>query len=156
MQAGGDSQFIRVIARPPAPGATATEIVLRAGDIQAAFEILAPVLGQIRANTLRAVAVTSLARSPMLPNVPTIAQTLPGFSVVNWFGVVGPKGLAAGLVTTWNGALRAAVAKPDVQKRFVDNGMDTITGSAEELKSTIAADRKKWSDVIQSAGIRAD
>jgi tripartite-type tricarboxylate transporter receptor subunit TctC len=57
---------------------------------------------------------------------------------------------------TWNKALRAAVAKPDVQKRFLDNGMDTVIGSSAELKATIAADRKKWAEVIKDAGMRAD
>ena len=94
--------------------------------------------------------------SPLFEKLPLISQTLPGFEVVNWFAVFGSKGLSPDLTATWNKALRAAVAKPDVQKRFVDNGMDIVTGSPEELKSTIVADRKKWADVIQSAGIRAD
>jgi tripartite-type tricarboxylate transporter receptor subunit TctC len=70
--------------------------------------------------------------------------------------VFGSKGLPADLVGAWNKALRAAVAKPDVQKRFVENGMDTVIGAPEELKATIVADRKKWAAVIQEAGIRAD
>ena len=85
-----------------------------------------------------------------------ISQTLPGFEFVNWFAIFGSRGLPPELTALWNKALRAAVAKPDVQKRFADNGMDTIIGSPEQLKATIVADRKKWSDVIQSAGIRAD
>jgi tripartite-type tricarboxylate transporter receptor subunit TctC len=56
----------------------------------------------------------------------------------------------------WNKALRAAVAKADVQKRFFDNGMDTIIGSPADLKATIVADRKKWAEVILEAGMRAD
>ncbi len=76
--------------------------------------------------------------------------------MVNWFAVFGSKGMPADIVDTWNKALRAAVAKPDMQKRFLDNGMDDIIGSPAELKATIAADRKKWADVIQAAGIRAD
>jgi tripartite-type tricarboxylate transporter receptor subunit TctC len=70
--------------------------------------------------------------------------------------VFGSRGLPADLTETWNKALRAAVAKPDVQKRFLDNGMDTVIGSPAELKATIAADRKKWAEVIQAAGMRAD
>ncbi len=64
--------------------------------------------------------------------------------------------LPTDLVDLWNKALRAAVAKPDVQKRFLENGMDTVIGSPAELKATIVADRKKWSEVIQAAGMRAD
>ncbi len=76
--------------------------------------------------------------------------------MVNWFAVFGPKGLPAGLAGIWNKALGAVVIKPDVQKRFADNAMDGLTGSPADLKAMIAADRKKWSEVIRSAGIRAD
>jgi tripartite-type tricarboxylate transporter receptor subunit TctC len=113
-------------------------------------------LGQIAGGGLVPIAFGSPRPSPLLPNVPTIAQTLPGFSVVNWFGVSGPKGLPDGLVGTWNKALRAAVATPDVQKRFADNAMDTMIGSPQDMKATIAADRAKWAGVIRDAGIRAD
>ena len=127
-----------------------------AGTCDMMFGNMPEFLGQIAGGGLIPVAFGSSRGSPLLPNVPTIAQTLPGFAVVNWFGLVGPKGLPAGLVTTWNGALRAAVAKPDVQKRFVDNAMDSLVGSPEDMKKAIAADRAKWAEVIQGAGIRAD
>jgi tripartite-type tricarboxylate transporter receptor subunit TctC len=127
-----------------------------AGTCDMMFGNMPEFLGQIAGGGLVPVAFGSSRASPLLPNVPTIAQTLPGFSVVNWFGVIGPKGLPGGLVATWNGALRAAVAKPDVQKRFVDNAMDSLIGSPEDMKKTIAADRAKWAEVIQGAGIRAD
>jgi len=64
------------------------------------------------------------------------------------------EGLPADLMTLWNKALRVAVAKPDMQKRFLDNGMDTIISSPDELKATIVEDRKKWAAVIQEAGMR--
>ena len=76
--------------------------------------------------------------------------------MVNWFAVFGPKGLSPDLVSTWNKALRTAVMKPDVQKRFSDNAMDGLTGSPADLRAMIVADRKKWSEVIQKAGMRAD
>ena len=71
-------------------------------------------------------------------------------------GYLGPKALPANLVDYWNKALRAAVAKPEVQKRFTESGMATIIGSPAEFKATIRADRKKWQEVIQAAGMRAD
>jgi tripartite-type tricarboxylate transporter receptor subunit TctC len=113
-------------------------------------------LGQIGGGGLIPIAFGSPHVSPLFPNLPLISQYLPGFEVVNWFAVFGSKGLPADLIGVWNKALRAAVAKPDVQKRFVENGMDTVIGSPEELKATIFGDRKKWADVIQAAGIRAD
>ena len=113
-------------------------------------------LGQISGGGLVPIAFGSPRPSPLFPNVPLISQTVPGYTVVNWFGVSGPKGLPADLVDLWNKALRAAVAKPESQKRFVDNGMDPIIGSPDEFKATIVADRKKWAAVIQEAGLRAD
>ena len=76
--------------------------------------------------------------------------------MVNWFAVFGPRALPADITDLWNKALRAAVVKPEVQKRFLESGMDTIIGSPEQLKATIVADRKKWAEVIQIAGMRAD
>ena len=99
---------------------------------------------------------TAITGSPLFPGLPVIARYLEGYEVVNWFAVFGPKGLSTDLTELWTKALRAAVAKPDVQKRFADNAMDALPGSPADLKAMIVADRKKWSGVIQSAGMRAD
>lgn len=127
-----------------------------AGNCDMMFGNMPEFLGQIGGGGLIPIAFGSPRVSPLFPDLPLISKTLPGFEVVNWFAVFGSKGMPADIVNTWNKALRAAVAKPDMQKRFLDNGMDNIIGSPAELKATIAADRKKWADVIQAAGIRAD
>src|SRR5882672_5844674 len=138
---------VNLLHVPYRGGAPAIQDMI-AGNCDMMFGNMSEFLGQI--------AFGSPHVSPLFPNLPLISQYLPGFVVVNWFAVFGSKGLSADLIGVWNKALRAAVAKPDVQKRFVENGMDTVIGSPEELKATIFADRKKWSDVIQAAGIRAD
>ncbi len=127
-----------------------------AGNCDIMFGNMPEFLGQIGGGNLIPIAFGSPRQSPLFPNLPLISQFVPGYSVVNWFGVFGSRGLPADLVGVWNKALRAAVAKPEVQKRFLDSGMDTIIGSPEELKATIVADRKKWAEVIQEAGMRAD
>ncbi len=127
-----------------------------AGNCDVMFGNMPEFLGQIGGGGLIPIAFGSPRQSPMFANLPLISQFVPGYSVVNWFGVFGSRGLPADLTDVWNKALRAAVAKPDVQKRFLDNGMDTIIGSPADLKATIAADRKKWAEVIQEAGMRAD
>ena len=127
-----------------------------AGNCDMMFGNMPEFLGQIGGGGLIPIAFGSPRVSPLFPNLPLISQYLPGFEVVNWFAVFGSKGLPANLVELWNTALRAAVAKPDMQKRFLDNGMDTVIGSPAELKATIVADRKKWAEVIKEAGIRAD
>jgi tripartite-type tricarboxylate transporter receptor subunit TctC len=127
-----------------------------AGNCDMMFGNMPEFLGQIGGGGLIPIAFGSPRVSPLFPNLPLISQTLPGFEVVNWFAVFGSKGMPVDIVETWNKALRAAVAKPDMQKRFLENGMDNVISSPAELRATIVADRKKWADVIQAAGIRAD
>lgn len=127
-----------------------------AGNCDVMFGNMPEFLGQIGGKNLIPIAFGSPRQSPMFPDLPLISQFVPGYSVVNWFAVFGSRGLPADLTDAWNKALRAAVAKADVQKRFVENGMDTIIGSPADLKAMIAADRKKWSEVIQETGMRAD
>jgi tripartite-type tricarboxylate transporter receptor subunit TctC len=146
---------VKLLHVPYRGGAPAIQDMV-AGTCDMMFGNMPEFLGQIGGGGLVPIAFGSPRPSPLFPNVPLISQTVPGYTVVNWFGVSGPKGLPADLVDLWNKALRAAVAKPDSQKRFVDNGMDPIIGSPDEFKATIVADRKKWAAVIQEAGLRAD
>ena len=129
---------------------------LVSGNCDVMFGNMPEFLGQIGGGGLIPIAFGSPHVSPLFAKLPLISQTLPGFEVVNWFAVFGPRGLPSDLVALWNKALRVAVLKPDVQKRYLENGMETVLGSPEELKVTIAADRRKWSEVIQAAGIRVD
>jgi len=146
---------VNLLQVPYRGGAPAIQDMV-AGNCDMMFGNMPEILGQIGGGGLIPIAFGSPHPSPLFANLPLISQVLPGFEVVNWFAVFGSKGLPADLVGVWNKALRAAIAKPDLQKRFVENGMDTVIGSPEELKATIFADRKKWADVIQAAGIRAD
>ena len=146
---------VKLLHVPCRGGAPAIQDMV-AGNCDMMFGNMPEFLGQIGGGGLIPIAFGSPHPSPLFANLPVISQYLPGFEVVNWFAVFGSKGLPADLVGAWNKALRAAVAKPDLQKRFVENGMDTVIGSPEELKATIVADRKKWAAVIQEAGIRAD
>lgn len=127
-----------------------------AGNVNMMFGNMPEFLGQIAGGNLIPVAFGAPRASPLFPGLPLIARWLPDFKVVNWFAVFGPAGLPAELVQFWNKALRTAVAKDDFQKRMVENGMENLIGSPDELKATIAADRAKWADVIKSAGMRAD
>ncbi len=146
---------VNILHVPYRGGAPAIQDIV-AGNCDIMFGNMPEFLGQIGGGGLIPIAFGSPRPSPLFPNLPLISQFLPGYEVVNWFGVFGSKGLPTDIVMQWNKALRVAVAKPDMQKRFLDNGMDTIIGSPEELKATIMADRKKWAAVIQEAGMRAD
>ena len=146
---------VNLLHVPYRGGAPAIQDIV-AGNCDVMFGNMPEFLGQIGGKNLIPIAFGSPRQSPMFPDLPLISQFVPGYSVVNWFAVFGSRGLPADLTDVWNKALRAAVAKADVQKRFLDNGMDTIIGSPADLKATIAADRKKWAEVIQEAGMRAD
>ena len=146
---------VNLLHVPYRGGAPAIQDIV-AGNCDVMFGNLPEFLGQIGGGGLIPIAFGSPKGSPLFPGLPTIAQYLPGYEVVNWFAVFGPKGLPPDMVGTWNKALRTAVMKPDVQKRFSDNAMDGLTGSPADLRAMIVADRKKWSEVIQKAGMRAD
>ncbi len=146
---------VNLLHVPYRGGAPAIQDIV-AGNCDIMFGNMPEFLGQIGGKNLIPIAFGSPRQSPMFPDLPLISQFVPGYSVVNWFGVFGSRGLPADLTDLWNKALRAAVAKADVQKRFLDNGMDTTIGSPADLEATIVADRKKWAEVIQEAGMRAD
>ena len=146
---------INILHVPYRGGAPAIQDMV-AGNCDIMFGNMPEFLGQIGGGGLIPIAFGSPKASPLFPNLPLISQYLPGFVVVNWFAIFGSKGMPTDIVMLWNKALRAAVAKPDMQKRFLDNGMDSVIGSPEELRATIVEDRKKWAAVIQEAGIRAD
>ncbi len=127
-----------------------------AGNCDMMFGNMPEFLGQIAGKNLIPIAFGSPRPSPLFADLPLVSKFVPDYEVVNWFAIFGPRGLPADLVAVWNKALRAAVAKEAVQKRFLESGIDTIIGSPEDLKKTIVADRKKWQEVIQVAGMRAD
>ena len=127
-----------------------------AGNVQMMFGNMPEFLGQIAGGNLIPIAFGGERASPLFKDLPLLSQWVPGYKVINWFGVFGPRNLPADLIEFWNKALRGAVAKAEVQKRFDENGIETIIGSPAELKATIAADRKKWQEIILAAGMKAD
>jgi tripartite-type tricarboxylate transporter receptor subunit TctC len=146
---------VNLLHVPYRGGAPAIQDIV-AGNCDVMFGNMPEFLGQIGGGNLIPIAFGSPRPSPMFAKLPLISQTVPGYEVVNWFAVFGSRGLPADLVDLWNKALRAAIAKESVQKRYLENGMDTVVGSPADLKAMIVADRKKWSDVIQAAGMRVD
>ncbi len=127
-----------------------------AGNVNMMFGNMPEFLGQITGGNLIPVAFGAPKASPLFPGLPLISRWLPDFKIVNWFGLFGPAGLPADLVQFWNRALRAALAKDDVQKRLVESGVESLIGSPADLQTAIATDRVKWGDVIKAAGMRAD
>jgi tripartite-type tricarboxylate transporter receptor subunit TctC len=128
---------------------------LVAGQIPAMFANLSAITGQLQAGTVRALAVTSPQRAPSAPNIPTVAETLPGFAADTWFGIVAPAGTPHDIRVKLNAAARAAMAREDTRQRLAELGMTNGTSSPEELDAYIKAEVVKWSKLIQEANVQA-
>jgi tripartite-type tricarboxylate transporter receptor subunit TctC len=129
---------------------------LLGGQLHFMFSNLSATIGNIRAGTLRALAVTSPKRTPAAPEIPTVAETaLPGFDAATWFSVVAPAGTPRDIVVKLNSELKRQLVTPDTQRRFVELGMSSETSTPEELDAYIKSEIAKWSKVIKSANIPA-
>ncbi|MFN6999367.1 MAG: Bug family tripartite tricarboxylate transporter substrate binding protein [Elioraea tepidiphila] len=140
----------------PYRGGAPAIVDIVAGRTDMMFGNMPEFLGQIRGGGLRPIAFGAPRASPLFPGLPLIKETVPGFEIRNWFGVAGPGGMPPDLVARWNAALRQVAAQKSFQDRMAESGMEIIVGSPEEFRATIAADRARWAEVIQKAGIRAD
>jgi tripartite-type tricarboxylate transporter receptor subunit TctC len=113
-------------------------------------------LGQLEAGTLRALAVTTVARSPFLPKVPAIAETLPGYDTEVWWGLLGPAGMPSELVTKISQDFVAALNAQPVKERLAKFGASPIGSTPQQFDARIIADYDKWGPIIKAAGIRAE
>ncbi|MBX6743379.1 MAG: tripartite tricarboxylate transporter substrate binding protein [Acetobacteraceae bacterium] len=140
----------------PYGGGAAAVPDLIAGRIQLAFLNLATVLPQVRSGELRAVAVSSLTPSPLLPEVPTVAATLPGLQGGSWHGFLGPKGMPEPLLDRIHAALVAALRTPEVAERLTRIGFTVEAGSRTEFAARISQELAGWKQVVRAAGLAPD
>lgn len=130
---------------------------LIAGETDFAFDIVAGAVALIRGGQIRALAVGSAARVEVLPDVPTIAETvLPGYDVTGWFGLLAPAGLPAAQVQRWQDALRQALAAPAVRRRLNELGADPMPLASGEFAGLMQRETLRWTGVIRSLGLRAE
>ncbi len=129
---------------------------IAAGRTDMMFGNLPEFLGQIRDGGLRAVAFGAPRPSPLMPQVPLISATVPGFTVRNWFGVAGPGAMPKPVLDRWLAALQRVNTDPVFQRRLAENGMESLIGDPDSFRSTIQEDRRRWGEVIRAANIRAD
>jgi len=125
-----------------------------AGQIPLMFANLSAVMGHIRGGTLRAIAVTSAQRSPTVPDVPTVGETLPGFAAETWFGIVAAAGTPRDILLKLNGAARKALADSDIKQRLAELGMGNGSSTPEEFDAYIKSEIAKWSQVIKDANVQ--
>ena len=144
---------IKVLHVPYKGSGPATTDLL-AGEMHLMFHILPLSVPYVRSNKLRALAATSVERSPLLPQVPTMIQSgLKDFEVTTWYGLLGPAGLPRDIVSRLNAALGAAIKSPANTKRLNDNGLDPSHGTPEALGATIAGELARWAKVVKAADI---
>jgi tripartite-type tricarboxylate transporter receptor subunit TctC len=120
------------------------------------FDTLPSSLEHIRAGKLRPLAVTTTKRLDALPDVPTVADFLPGFEASAWQGLCAPKGTPADIIDRLHKEVNAVVADPEMKRQLEDLSLRVMSGSAADFGKLIAGDTEKWAKVIKFAGIKAD
>jgi tripartite-type tricarboxylate transporter receptor subunit TctC len=144
------------VVHVPYRGTPAAHSALIAGEVHAMFDAIGSAVPQIQSGALRALGVTATTRSRVLPDIPPIADAVPGFAVTGWLGIGVPKGTPAEIVERLNTQVNAALADPAVKARMADLGSDPIGGSAADFARLVADDTEKWAKVVKFAGIKAD
>jgi tripartite-type tricarboxylate transporter receptor subunit TctC len=129
---------------------------LISGQVSLTIASAVPLAPQVKAGKLRGMAVTGAKRSPSFPDLPAIAETVPGYEVVNWFGIVAPAGTPAAIITRVNGELNKALNTPQIKDGLRAQGADAAGGSADEFARVIRADFAKWAKVVRESGARVD
>lgn len=146
---------IEVVHVPYRGGAPAL-IDLRAGRIQAMFAAALEAIPAIREGATRVLAVSSATRLPLLPDVPAVAETLPGFDAVFWQGLFAPPGTPEPVIARLAAALRATTEDPEVRTRMAEQGVAAETGDAAALRRVLVEDTETWGRLIRETGIQPE
>jgi tripartite-type tricarboxylate transporter receptor subunit TctC len=125
------------------------------GQVQVTFGTTASTIEYIRAGTLRALAVTTTDRSEALPDLPTIADSVPGYEASAWFGMGAPKDTPPEIISKLNQEINASLADPKLKKRIADLGGVAITGTPGDFSKLIAEETEKWAKVVRFSGAKA-
>lgn len=130
---------------------------LLGGQVQSMFDNSPSAMPHVKAGKLRALAITSKERSPLLPDVPTVAESgFPGFEVQSWFGLSAPAGTPPAVIKRLNTALNAALNAPDVKQRLVDLVATATPGTPDDMRKFVASELKNWNEVVKASGAKAD
>jgi tripartite-type tricarboxylate transporter receptor subunit TctC len=143
------------MAHVPYRGDTPALTDLLGGQVQVYFSTLPPCIENIRIGKLRALAVTTAARSEALPEIPTVGESVPGYEASLWNGIGAPKGTPAEIVEKLNAEINAALADSNIKGRLSGLGSTTSASSAAEFGKLVAEDTEKWRNLIRAANIKA-
>jgi tripartite-type tricarboxylate transporter receptor subunit TctC len=141
----------------PYKGNAAAMVDVIGGQIEMLFDQMATAVPHVKGGKVRALGVTTAARSPAMPNVPTIAEAgVPGYEMSAWFGLVGPPGMPRELVARIRTEFIRALAQPDVKERLASQGLDLISDTPEQFTAFLKSELVKWAKVIKESGARLD
>jgi len=126
------------------------------GETCCQFAQLQTVLGQHKAGTLRLIAVSTAKRVPLLPDIPTIGETLKGFEATTWYGMLGPKGVDPTIVNKFNAAIKVVLEDKETIEKLAGIGNAVRYETPEQFKATIKKDRELWAGVVKSTGATVD
>jgi len=135
-------------------GAALTDLI--SGQVHVYFGTTASSIEHIKAGKIRALGVTTTARAEALPDVPTIAEFVPGYEASNWYGVGIPKNTPVEIIDMLNNEINAALADPKLKARLADLGGTALAGAPADFGKFIAAETEKWSKVVRALNIKAD
>lgn len=149
--AGFDALHVPFNGSPPAVTATVQ------GETQMMFAVMQPLQPQIQAGKLRAIAVTTARRFPLLPDLPTIAESgYPGFEALAWNGILVPAGTPKPVIAKLNAGINAVMKQPDVVQKMRAAGFDLIGGPPEDLARLVHDETQRWAPVIRTLGLKVD
>jgi tripartite-type tricarboxylate transporter receptor subunit TctC len=140
----------------PYRGAGPAMVDLMGGQVQVMFNVMSASLQYVKAGKLRALGVATKTRQAALPDVPTVAETVPGYEASFWSGIAGPKGLPPEIVDKINKAANSGLREPNVVDRLAEWGATPLAGSPGDFTKFVADETEKWGMVIRAANIRAE
>jgi len=126
---------------------------LLGGQIQLIFGSMPSMVPQVKTGRLRGIAVTTAKRNAAVPDVPTVAETVPGYEAALWYACWGPKGLPKEVVTRWNSEITKALKTPDMKERMAGEGLEPAGGPPEQFRDVLKRDIPKWRKVVKDANI---
>jgi tripartite-type tricarboxylate transporter receptor subunit TctC len=129
---------------------------LIAGQLSITIASAVPLSPQVKAGKLRGLAVTSPKRSPSFPDLPAIAETVPGYEVVNWFGIMAPAGTPPAIVARINKDFNDALSSQKLREQLAAQGADATGGTSAEFAKIVRADFAKWAKVVKASGAKVD
>ena len=140
----------------PYKGDAPASIDLISGQIQWMFGTILPIMPHIKSGKMRAIAVSSVTRTQSLPEVPTVAETIPQFEATSWYGIFTRSGVPKDIITQLNSELARIINSPDMKDRLARDGTESVGGSPEQFAAYFQASMMKWARVIAEAKIKIE